>query len=259
MNLLVAPCLAIIEATLDNFLSPLVRNEQVVGKGFGSFAIAAIPRRTVIATFGGTPARRDELSRFHPDRVSRSIQVDTDLFFVGPTQREPGDSINHSCEPNCFMRNATQIATLRNIEAGEELTFDYAMSDASDYDEFECVCGSPKCRGMIRGDDWKRLDLQERYVNGFSPYIARKIDALKIARKLNKREVEQMLNDYDRDPSQALVVALRIVIGRSFATWRSAIDEICDGDPRAAGLIAFERGALDELAKELNENRVARL
>ncbi len=68
---------------------------------------------------------------------------------------------------------------LRNIKAGEELTFDYAMSDGSPYDEFECFCGSPNCRKKIRGDDWKIPELWEKYKGYFSPYLARRIAALR--------------------------------------------------------------------------------
>jgi len=180
---------------LDNFLSPLASTKLVVGNGYGSFAVTAIPRFSVIATFGGVAATREALSNFDADRVSRSIQAEADLFFVGPQYREPGESINHSCEPNCGMRNATQVMALRDIVVGEELTFDYAMSDASDYDEFDCSCGAASCRSVVRGDDWQRADLQVRYAGLFSPYIARKMAAKARAAMLSKRDVEQSALD----------------------------------------------------------------
>ena len=37
---------------------------------------------------------------------------------------------------------------MRNIKAGEELTWDYAMTEASDA-RIECLCGAPNCRGII--------------------------------------------------------------------------------------------------------------
>ena len=40
---------------------------------------------------------------------------------------------------------------MRDIHAGEELNFDYAMCDGSNYDEFECYCGSENCRGQGQG------------------------------------------------------------------------------------------------------------
>lgn len=244
---------------MDNFLSPLALTNLVIGKGYGSFAVSAIPRFAVIATFGGIAATREELSNFDADRVSRSIEAESDLFFVGPRYREPGESINHSCEPNCGMRNATQVMTLRGITSGEELTFDYAMSDASNYDEFECACGAASCRGMVRGGDWRRTDLQVRYAGLFSPYIARKVAAKATAAMLSKRDVERMLNEFDRDPLAALLTAMRIVIGRPFATWQTAVIEYgCDRDV-GQRLLNFDQSALDDLARELNETRMIKL
>ena len=62
--------------------------------------------------------------------------------------------MNHSCEPNCGFLGNVILVTIRDIAAGEELTFDYAMSDGCDYDEFECRCGQPSCRGKVTGNDW---------------------------------------------------------------------------------------------------------
>jgi hypothetical protein len=68
---------------------------------------------------------------------------------------------------------------MRDIEPGEELTFDYAMCDGSRYDEFDCYCGGAHCRGRVTGEDWRRPELWQRYEGYFSPYLARRIEALK--------------------------------------------------------------------------------
>ena len=62
---------------------------------------------------------------------------------------------------------------------GEEITIDYAMCDGSAYDEFDCECGSAICRGRVSGNDWRNPTLWERYAGHFSPYLQRRIDALK--------------------------------------------------------------------------------
>lgn len=66
---------------------------------------------------------------------------------------------------------------LRDIEAGEELTYDYATTD-SRHANFACFCGSPNCRKVITGNDWMLLELQERYRGYFQKNIQEKIDAL---------------------------------------------------------------------------------
>ena len=79
-----------------------VKLDSLTYKGYGSFAVVAIPRFAVIATFGVAAATRDELSNFDADRVARSIEAESNLFFLGAQYREPGESVNHSCEPNLW-------------------------------------------------------------------------------------------------------------------------------------------------------------
>jgi uncharacterized protein len=59
--------------------------------------------------------------------------------------------INHSCDPNCEteeIRGRVWIRAIRNIEAGEEITYDYCLYDGGD-DEAQCNCGAKKCRGTM--------------------------------------------------------------------------------------------------------------
>jgi hypothetical protein len=238
---------------MENYRTPSAEMRNLGSKGFGSFATQFIPRGTVIATFGGTASNQQGLQRFPAERVSRSIQVELDLFFVGPVQREPGDSINHSCEPNCGMRNATQVVAMREIEPGEELTFDYAMSDMAAYDEFVCSCGAPSCRGRVTSLDWQNPSLQAQYEGYFSPYIEREIAAARLARPLKKQEVEEMMSSYDLDPQGALTSALRIVTGHRHATWEH-LAAILPSRVRRK-LVDGDTAAMDLLAAELNETR----
>jgi uncharacterized protein len=67
--------------------------------------------------------------------------------------------INHSCDPNCETDEAdgrVWICAIRNIAAGEELTYDYHLYDGDD-DEARCNCGAEACRGtMYAPDEIKR-------------------------------------------------------------------------------------------------------
>ena len=56
--------------------------------------------------------------------------------------------INHSCDPNCETNEARGriwIKAIRDIAAGEELTYDYNLYDG-DEDEATCNCGAAICR-----------------------------------------------------------------------------------------------------------------
>jgi len=65
--------------------------------------------------------------------------------------------INHACEPNCEAREKNGkvfIHALRDIAPGEELFYDYGLVIDARYTrklkkEYECRCGSPKCRGTM--------------------------------------------------------------------------------------------------------------
>jgi hypothetical protein len=44
---------------------------------------------------------------------------------------------------------------MRDIEKGEELTYDYSLADSNPNFSINCSCGSRDCRKTITGNDWK--------------------------------------------------------------------------------------------------------
>ena len=154
-----------------NWLTPKAQMRVTPGKGSGSSAISKISKGEIVASFGGNVINQSELTNYSADRVSRSLQLNRDTYLLSGVVPEAGDMINHSCEPNCGIAGTSSVKALREIEVGEELTFDYAMSDSSKYDEFNCACGKDKCREKITGLDWQKKDLQIKYTNYFSAYI----------------------------------------------------------------------------------------
>jgi uncharacterized protein len=59
--------------------------------------------------------------------------------------------INHSCRPNCQTEEIdgrVWIKAIRDIAAGEEITYDYCLYDGGE-DEALCNCGAEKCRGTM--------------------------------------------------------------------------------------------------------------
>jgi SET domain-containing protein len=65
---------------------------------------------------------------------------------ISDREKHPGDYGNHSCDPNC---SKDRIA-LRDIEAGEELTADYAEFSTRDW-QMECNCGESNCQKVVKG------------------------------------------------------------------------------------------------------------
>src|SRR6201996_3523930 len=59
--------------------------------------------------------------------------------------------INHSCDPNCETEEINGrifVKAIRNIAAGEELTYEYNLYDSDDA-EGDCYCGAVQCRGTM--------------------------------------------------------------------------------------------------------------
>jgi SET domain-containing protein len=161
-----------------NWLTPKAEARPAGEKGWGSFVTEPIAKGETVAAFGGWVVTRQTLATMTHDRQSRSIQVDDDLYLVSSDTPEPGDMFNHSCDPNCGLAGSALLVAMRDIEPGEELTFDYAMCDASDYDEFNCLCGQPNCRNVVTGSDWRDPVLQAKYLGYHSPYLMKRIAAL---------------------------------------------------------------------------------
>jgi SET domain-containing protein len=121
---------------------------------------------------GLTKARR--LFRSGKDYL---IQINERQFFaaLNDDEQDASDWINHACIPNCGFVSSLRLAAMRPILPGEEITFDYAMSESAKFFRMKCRCGCINCRKMIIGNDWKLRELQRRYYLWFSPYLQRKI------------------------------------------------------------------------------------
>ncbi len=149
--------------------------------GCGVFAREPIQEGELVSLWGGRIVTENELDPGMHNFTQRILQIEEGLYLETPEPLEPADCFNHSCEPNIGFSGQIGLRAMRDIRAGEELTFDYAMCDGSAYDEFDCYCGSSDCRGHVTGEDWKKPVLWERYDGFFSPYLARRIEKLKQA------------------------------------------------------------------------------
>lgn len=141
-------------------------------KGQGLFSTVAIGAGQTIAIWDGFIATAAEVDlNFADARYRNCSQIGADQFLV-PHSAGPADHVNHSCQPNCGIRGNRTLVAMRDIPAGEEITYDYAMTDACDYDVFACRCQSAQCRRRITGTDWQNPNLQAAYQGWFSDYIA---------------------------------------------------------------------------------------
>jgi hypothetical protein len=165
-----------------SYLSPKTEVRQSKIHGRGLFAIADIAKDEIVAVKGGHIVDGKTLrERITPELGPVEVQIGDDLFIAPVSDEERELSmlyLNHSCDPNLGVRGEITFVAMREIRAGEELTHDWAMTDDDDY-SVECQCGASDCRKILTGKDWQRPDLQKRYADYFSAYLARKIAFLK--------------------------------------------------------------------------------
>ena len=146
--------------------------------GQGMYAAAAIQRGEVVTVWGGT------LLLTEKDPGCALATIGEGLYLarpLGANREDRANLINHSCDPNVWLRDEVTLAARRDIAPGEELTLDYAMfeSDEAWIARFACRCTSALCRGVLTGKDWRRDDLQARYCGGFSPFLCARMEKLR--------------------------------------------------------------------------------
>lgn len=139
--------------------------------GRGLFATRRIPRDTAVIEYVGEYLGKEAanvlgLRHFEDARMTGAGAVY--LFIVndawdldGNFEYNTARLINHACDPNCDAQiddgDRIWIVALRDIDAGEELTFNYGF-DLEDYHDHPCRCGSRRCVGYIVAEElWPDL------------------------------------------------------------------------------------------------------
>jgi SET domain-containing protein len=125
----------------------------------GCYTTRRIKKGTRVIEYDGPRFLKDEADERYKDRDI------TYLFSCGEGGQMVIDGfgtamfINHSCDPNCESENADGqilVIAIRDIAAGEELTYEYNLYDSDDEHQ-NCYCGALQCRGtMFSEDELKR-------------------------------------------------------------------------------------------------------
>jgi SET domain-containing protein len=162
------------------YLSPKLEVRAAPNQGgFAVYALKPLKKNEVLAVWGGQVVTLEQVLALPREEQGHTIQIYDELYLAPLEMAEPADYVNHSCNPNAGLCGQISLVAMRDISVGEEITFDYAMSDSSSFDEFDCTCGAPNCRGKVTGNDWQRPELWKRYEGYFSAYLQRKIEKLK--------------------------------------------------------------------------------
>ena len=125
---------------------------RIAGKG--AFALSKIPAGRKIGEMAGEIISYREAQKRvkrQPGGVLLMVEFDNEpIALDASVNRNELSFINHSCNPNTFMRRAykkVEFYALRNIKQGEELTCDYAETHHDG--KLKCGCGATTCRGFI--------------------------------------------------------------------------------------------------------------
>ncbi|MFC0773584.1 SET domain-containing protein [Terrimonas alba] len=129
-----------------------VSKSRIAGKG--AFALKAIPAKKKLGNMGGEIISYKEAQKrvkTQPDNVLFMVEFDhEDIALDASINSNELRYINHSCDPNTYMRRAyrkVEFYTLRPVKRGEELTCDYGETHHDG--KLPCKCGANNCRGYI--------------------------------------------------------------------------------------------------------------
>lgn len=125
-----------------------IKKSPIEGKG--CFSVAHFKGGRKIAEYTGERITEAEANRRANRRRLRICAINERRSLDGSRGGNGTHYINHSCEPNAYMKilyNHILFIALRDIEPGEEITIDYESTLHSN--KKRCICRAPSCRGTI--------------------------------------------------------------------------------------------------------------
>lgn len=138
-----------------------IRESTIAGKG--AFALQFIaPMVRLIEYTGERVSHEVADARYAAEEAAGNhhtvlFSVDDKTVIDAGVNGNEARFFNHSCDPNCqsrIVRGRVYLETIRDIEPGEELTYDYEIPREGEDDEtarekYPCHCGSANCRGTL--------------------------------------------------------------------------------------------------------------
>ena len=126
--------------------------------GTGVFATRRIrPGRLLIAYLGQVIKTAAARKRYAKGPHTFLFHLEDDRYVDAAIGGNDARFINHSCDPNCapeMLDGAIWIRSIRNIQPGVELSYDYALvlekgSSRKQRSLYTCRCAAAKCRGTM--------------------------------------------------------------------------------------------------------------
>jgi uncharacterized protein len=158
----------------------VVSDSRIAGRGL--FFSEDVRAGTVVIRLGGGLVSSTELDALIASAKAdpAAPYVDTITIYEDAHLVLPPNTLihfgNHSCDPTLWHVGPYEVATRRDVAAGQEATIDYGTLSGAEGFELACQCGTPNCRGRITSNDWQLADLQDRYRAHWVPELQRRID-----------------------------------------------------------------------------------
>lgn len=133
-------------------MSLIIRSSAI--HAAGCYTTASIKKGTRVVEYTGPRITKEEADEKYQDSPTTYLFGLGDGAFV-IDGHGTAMFINHSCDPNCEtdeLRGRVWIKAIRDIAAGEELTYEYNLYDGED-DDCQCNCGAKKCRGTMFSEE----------------------------------------------------------------------------------------------------------
>ncbi len=140
-------------------------------RGTGVFAKELIPAGTVIAYTDGQihfAEKESEVFTYAKDHA-----IPFHKYFYRNGFNSLAVKLNHSCEPNCYVKDLFYVTAIRDILSGEELTYCYSLFCNSDWQNPEgiCKCDSKNCFGKILPYRELPSEFKKKYIEYTADWI----------------------------------------------------------------------------------------
>ncbi len=149
--------------------SPKVFVKKTKKFGKGVYAKANIKKGEIVAQFDGE-FYDDHFEHWTRDLQNHTIQCGENLW---RDSKGLARLINHSCDPNCGIKRRFDVVAMRDIKKGEQITWDYEMTEKSDWWRLKCKCGSPLCRKVIGNYENMPPEIRKKYKGYISSWLTR--------------------------------------------------------------------------------------
>ncbi len=138
------------------------------------------------------------VSRLEPDQPTKTVD---EVLAMPPDEREAythyayqfrenlyvheeNDEryMNHSCDPNTWWLDDDTMIARRDIQPGEEITFDYATTEITVPYAMRCRCGAEICRETVTHLDYLDETWQARFGDHLPEHTRKAIAAARTSK-----------------------------------------------------------------------------